>query len=103
MAVLAAQGPAEIESRLQQRLPSAFVPCRPRAIAPCWIRFDLWSLLYCDMASEPTEEAITSFISFTSSTRDQAVSLLKVGGRTQTPCLCPWTSNAEARWSRQTA
>lgn len=30
------------------------------------------------MAAEPTEEAISSFISFTNSTREQAISLLKV-------------------------
>jgi hypothetical protein len=30
------------------------------------------------MAAEPTEDAISSFISFTSSTRDEAVGLLKV-------------------------
>lgn len=30
------------------------------------------------MASEPTEEAIANFVSFTSSTREQAISFLKV-------------------------
>ncbi|PYH29826.1 ubiquitin-associated-like domain-containing protein [Aspergillus neoniger CBS 115656] len=29
------------------------------------------------MASEPTEEAIANFVSFTSSTREQAISFLK--------------------------
>lgn len=32
-----------------------------------------------NMASEPTEEAITSFVSFTSTTREQAIAFLKVG------------------------
>lgn len=32
------------------------------------------------MASEPTEEAISSFISFTNSSREQAITLLKVSG-----------------------
>lgn len=31
-----------------------------------------------NMASEPTEEAITSFVSFTSTTREQAIAFLKV-------------------------
>ena len=31
-----------------------------------------------DMVSEPTEEAIANFVSFTSSTREQAISFLKV-------------------------
>lgn len=35
------------------------------------------------MASEPSEEAIENFISFTSTTREQAISFLKV----RTGCL----------------
>lgn len=31
------------------------------------------------MTSEPSEEAISNFVSFTSSSREQAISFLKVG------------------------
>lgn len=41
------------------------------------------------MAAEPTEEAISSFISFTNSTREQALSLLKVSR----PMFSPWNDS----------
>jgi hypothetical protein len=38
---------------------------------------------HCKMASEPTEDAIANFVSFTSTTREQAINFLKVSAYTR--------------------
>jgi hypothetical protein len=41
------------------------------------------------MAAEPPEDAIANFVSFTSTTREQAISFLKVGAALTSSSLTP--------------